>query len=415
MTDSSVAAAPAAPGRMWRRILAWVLLVLACIILPIAVTGAWVRGTIMDTDGFVNALGPLASEPAVQDAIATNLTNQIFEQLALEERLQSAFPDKLGFLAAPVTKQLQEFTQTAAERLVASDEFSAIWTAALRAVHSTVVDFMNGSGRVSLGEGGVIELDMSGLSTRIVDRLQQLGIEIPEDQYPVLTSGKVPIAQVAGLEKIQGLLNFLNKLFIVLPILAVLFLAGSVAVAAKGRRQRTAVRAGIGIMISMAIFVVILLIVRMVLMNAVEDAGMSTDAASAIWGDLTIALRGTAWGLFFLGFLLLIHRRLVAAFQGDAMSKAAGRTVEAGWDTGRTGTWISRHRIWLNIGLLVVGFLILVLWEQPSLAVIIVVAVMVIVLEGLVFFVARQSDVAAHAAGELAAPPTGEEPPGASL
>ena len=198
MTDSSIESAPAAPGRMWRRILAWVLLVLACIILPIAVTGAWVRGTIMDTDGFVNAVGPLASEPAVQEAIATSITDQIFERLALEERLQSAFPDRLGFLAAPVVNQLQEFTQTAAERLVASDEFPAIWTAAVRAVHSTVVDFMNGSGRVSLGEEGVIELDMSGLSTRIVDRLEQLGIEISEEDRPILSSGKVPIAQVAG-------------------------------------------------------------------------------------------------------------------------------------------------------------------------------------------------------------------------
>ena len=57
----------------------------------------------------------------------------------------------------------------------------------------------------------------------------------------------------------------------------------------------------------------------------------------------------------------------------------------------------------------------MVLWESPSLAVIIVVAVMVIVLEGLVFFVARQSDLAAQAAGELAAPTAGGEPPGASL
>ncbi len=415
MTDSSVESPPGAPGRAWRRILAWVLLVLACIILPIAVTGAWVRGTIYSTDGFVNAVGPLASEPAVQDAIATSITNQIFERLALEERLQSVFPDRLGFLAAPVVNQLQEWTATAAERLVASDEFPAIWTAAVRAVHSTVVDFMNGTGRESLGEEGVIELDMSGLSTRILDRLEQLGIEIPEGERPILSSSKVPIAQVAALDKVRGLLNFLNKLFIVLPILAVIFLAGSVAVAAKGRRQRTAVRAGIGIMISMAIFVIMLLIARMILFNSVEDAGMSTDVAGVIWGDLTIALRGTAWGLFFLGFLLLIHRRLIGAFQGEAMSRAAGRVTEAGWDTGQAGRWLSRHRLWLNLGLLIVGFLVLVLWESPSLAVIIVVAVMVIVLEGLVFFVARQSDLAAQAAGELAAPTAGPDPPGASL
>ncbi len=380
----------------WRRFLAWLLLVLACILLPIAVTGAWVRGNIMDSDGFVNTLGPLASEPAVQQAIADSLTEQIFEVLVLEETLQGAFPDRLGFLAAPVVNQLEEWTRVLALRLVASDQFPAIWTAALRAVHSTVVDFMNGTGRVQLGEDGVIQLDLSGLSTRIVDRLEQLGITIPEDQRPILTSGKVPIAQVAALEQIRSILNFLNKLFIVLPILAVIFLAGSVAVAIE--RRRAAVRAGIGIMISMAVFVIILAIGRMTLFNSVENAGMSTDVAGVIWGDLTIALRGTAWGLFFLGFLLFIFPRVARGLQGDAMSRAAGRAVEAGWDTGRAGRWLSRHRLWLNLGVLVVGFLVLVLWDSPGLVVITVVAALVIIAEALVFFLARQSDLAVQAA-----------------
>ncbi len=397
------------PGsKPWRRFLAWLLLVVACIVLPLAVTGAWVRGTIFSTDGFVNAVGPIAEEPAVQQAIATKLTDQIFETLVLEERLQGALPDGLGFLAAPVTNQLQEWTSVLALRLVESEEFPAIWTAAVRAVHSTVVDFMNGSGRVSLGENGTIELDLSGLSTRIVDRLEQLGVEIPADQRPVLTSGKVPIAEVAALEQVRSLLNFLNKLFIVLPILAVIFLAGSVAVAVK--RQRAAARAGIGIMISMAIFIVILAITRMALFNAVENAGMSTDVAGALWGNLTIALRGTAWGLFFIGFLLLIYRSVIGALGGDAMSRAAGRAVEAGWDTGGAGRWVSRHRLWLNLGVLIVGFLVLVLWNSPGLTVIIVTAVIVIVVEAVIFFLARQSDLTAQAAaGTTDAAPAPEQ------
>jgi hypothetical protein len=384
------------PGsRPWRRFPAWLLLVLGCIVLPIAVTGAWARGTIYSTDGFVNALGPIASEPAVQEAIATNLTDQIFERLALEERLQDAFPDRLGFLATPVVNQLEDWTNQLTLRLVESDEFPAIWTAALGAVHSTVVDFMNGSGRVALGENGVIELDLSGLSTRIVDRLEQLGIEIPADERPILTSGKVPIAQVAALEQVRSILNFLKRLFIVLPILAVIFLAGSVAVAVK--RQKATTRAGIGIMISMAIFLLILALARMNLFNAVEDAGMSTDVAGAIWGDLTIALRGTAWGLFFIGILLLIYPRVVSVLRGEGMSRAAERAVDAGWDTGAPGRWISSHKLALSLGVLIVGVLVLVLMGSPSLVAVIATAVVVIVVEASIFFLARQSDLMAQA------------------
>ena len=386
---------PELGSRPWRRFLAWFLLVVGCVVLPIATTGAWVRGTIFSTEGFVDTLGPIASEPAVQEAIADNLTEQIFATLVLEERLQGAFPDRLGFLAAPAVNQLEEWTAVLALRLVQAEEFSTIWTASLRAVHSTVVDFMNGTGRVSLGEEGVIELDLSGVSTRIVDRLEELGVEISEEERPILTSGRVPIAQVAALDQLRSILSALNKLFIVLPILAVLFLAGSVAVAVK--RRRAAFRAGMGIMISMAVFIIILAVSRMTMFNAVEDAGMSTDVAGAVWSNLTIALRGTAWGLFFVGFLLVIYGAVVRALRGDAMTRAAGRAAEAGWDTGRAGRWISRNRLWLNLGALIVGFLVLVLWDRPSLVVIIVTAVLVILAEALIFFLAYQSDLAVQA------------------
>jgi hypothetical protein len=372
-----------------------VFLVLGLILMPLAVTGGWVRGTVFDTDGFVAAVGPIAEEPAVQVAVATAVTDQIFQALALEQRLQGLLPNRLGFLAAPVANQLQEWTQAGAERLTTSEQFPRIWTGAVRAVHSTVVDFMNGTGRVQLGEEGVIQLDLSELTSQLVDRLEQAGVTLPEDRFPILSSGKVPIAQVEGLEKIRGLLNFLNKLFIVLPILAVIFLAGSVAVAV--RRQKAAVRAGIGIMISMGIFAVILAFARMSLFNAVENAGMSTDVAAALWDNLTIALRGTTWALFFVGILLLVHPFVVRLLKGEAMSRAAGRATEMGFKTGAFGRWVFRLRRWLALGVLVVGFLVLVAWERPGVATVVVITVIVVVVEALIFFVARQSELATPA------------------
>ena len=176
---------PRSKGPVWRRTLAWVFLVLGLILVPLAVTGGWVRGNIFSTDGFVSMVGPLASDPAIQDQIATSLTNQIFNALDLEVRLQNVLPNGLGFLAGPVEDRLKARTLQGAQALVATDEFATVWTKAVTGVHGAVVGFLNGTGNVYLGNDGTITLDLSTLSTRLVDRLAQAGIEISprSDRY----------------------------------------------------------------------------------------------------------------------------------------------------------------------------------------------------------------------------------------
>ena len=390
---------PRSKGPVWRRTLAWVFLVLGLILVPLAVTGGWVRGNIFSTDGFVNMVGPLASDPAIQDQIANSVTNQIFNALDLEVRLQNVLPDRLGFLAGPVEDRLQARTLQGAQALVASDQFPAIWTKAITGVHGAIVGFLNGTGKAYLDENGMITLDLSGISTRLVDRLAQVGVEISAQERPILATGQVPIVEAAGLDKVRSLLNFVNKLFIVLPILAVLLLAGSVAVAV--RRQRAAVRVGIGLMIATAIFVIGIAIGRTFFMDAITGAGITSDAGGALWGALTIALRATAWGLFFIGLLLLIHPYIVRAFRGDTMERAAGGAAERGWDTGGFGRFVARHRTMLALAVLIIGFLALVLSGGPPIWAIVLTAVLVILVDALIFFIARLSDLAAKSRAEV--------------
>ncbi len=381
-------------GKKWRAIVAIVLLVIGCIMLPLAVTGGWVRGTIFDTQGFVDTMAPLASEPAVQEAVAHSLTERTFERLDLEAQLQDALPDRLGFLAGPAVDRLEVWAEGVTLRLVTSDQFPAIWSKALEGVHSTLVGFLNGSGRVQLGPEGVIQIDLTDISAGITQRLEERGLTLPADRDPKL--GVIPIAQVKQLGTVATLLNVLNKVFIVLPILTVLLLAASVLV--SERRRKAAVRAGIGIMIATAVFIVILFIVRVVFLNAIDNAGFSHDAAAAIWSTLTIALRASFWGLFFLGVLLLVHPRIVDLIRGEKMTAMATRSAESGQDYGAFGRWIAAHRTLLAVVILVLGFLVLVLWNTPPLFGVILVAALVVVLEALVFFLAKQSDIATQAA-----------------
>ena len=403
-SDATAAAVEAKPeprskGPVWRRTLAWVFLVLGLVLVPLAVTGGWVRGNIFSTDGFVSMVGPLGSDPAIQDQIANSATNQIFNALDLEVRLQNVLPRRLGFLAGPAEDRLKDRTLQGAQALVAADEFPAIWTKAITGVHGAVVGFLNGTGRAYLDKNGMITLDLSGISTRLVDRLAQVGIEISAEERPVLATGQVPIVKAAGLEKVRGLLNLVNKLFIVLPILAVLLLAGSVAIAV--RRQKAAVRVGIGLMIATAIFVIGIAIGRTFFMDAITGAGISSDAGGALWGALTIALRATAWGLFFVGLLLLIHPYIVRAFRGDTMERAAGGAAERGWDTGSFGRFLARHRTMLALGVLIIGFLALVLSGGPPVWAIVLTAVLVILVDALIFFIARLSELASKSRSEV--------------
>ena len=170
------------------------------------------------------------------------------------------------------------------------------------------------------------------------------------------------------------------------------------SVLVANRRQRAVVRAGMGIMITTAIFIVILFVVRIVFLNKTDDAAFSHDAAAAIWGALTIALRATLWGLFFIGLLLLIHPRIVNLVQGQRMTERAAKSVASGQEYGAFGRWVSAHRTLLAIVVLILGFLVLALWNTPPLFGVIVVAVLVIVLEALVFFLAKQSELASEAA-----------------
>ena len=399
---TAVVEAPPAPrskGPVWRRTLAWVFLVLGLILLPLAVTGGWVRGNIFSTDGFVNMVGPLGSDPAIQKQVADSATKQIFNALDLPTLLQNVLPKGLGFLAGPVEDRVKAWTQQGAEALTASNQFPKIWTAAVTKVHTAIVAFMKGTGKVYLDANGMITLDLSAISKPLVDKLAQVGVNIPTDKYPVLTSGQVPIVEAAKLDKVRGILNSVNTLFIVLPILAVLFLAGSVAIAV--RRQRAAVRVGIGMMIATAIFVIIIAIGRTFFMNATNGAGISSDAAGALWSALTIALRATAWGLFFIGLLLTVHPYIVRAFRGGSMERAAGGAAERGWNTGGFGRFLAKHRTILALGVLIIGFLALVLSGGPPVWAIVLTAVLVILVDALIFFLARLSELATKSRDEV--------------
>jgi hypothetical protein len=82
--DRGVAGSGPAMRQRWRTILAVLLIVVGCVLAPLAGVALWARNQVTNTDRYVRTVAPLASDPAIQQAVADQITAQIFSYLDVQ-------------------------------------------------------------------------------------------------------------------------------------------------------------------------------------------------------------------------------------------------------------------------------------------------------------------------------------------
>src|SRR4029450_4443288 len=68
----------------WRTVVATLLIVVACVLAPLSVVAVWTRNQVTNTDRYVATVSPLASDPAIQQAIADQITAQVFTYIDIK-------------------------------------------------------------------------------------------------------------------------------------------------------------------------------------------------------------------------------------------------------------------------------------------------------------------------------------------
>ena len=160
--DHAAAAGGRAGRQRWRTIVAALLLVLACVLAPLSVVAIWARNQVTNTDRYVATVTPLASDPAIQQAITDQITTQVFTAIdiqalttqvvdALSARVEGrGLPPQaaaaLEGLAGPIADGVQGFVRTQVERIVQSDAFEDAWVQANRVAHDALVKALTGEG-----------------------------------------------------------------------------------------------------------------------------------------------------------------------------------------------------------------------------------------------------------------------------
>lgn len=306
--EAAAASRPRATGG-WRRTLAVVLVVAGCLTAPAALASVYVHRDIMDVDGYVATVTPVADDAAVQEAVADALAKQVSRALDADQVLPGPLPAELGEFTGPLSAQLEDLTAELTLQAVKSSAFREFWATANRKVHPILVDVINSKGNLKVTASDLIGLDLKKVTADVTDLLASSGVSLPEPLPKTLKTGDVMLFDARPFARAGRYLLTLDRLYPLLPIATLGLLLGSVLVAP--RRLRAAAWVGAGLTLAMVALEAGLAIGRMSYLGRTDDAGIPHAASAAIWGAITSDLRRWGWVVLVVGVAAAVAAILV--------------------------------------------------------------------------------------------------------
>jgi len=391
----------------WRTILAVVLIVVGCVLAPLAGVAVWARNQVTNTDRYVRTVAPLASDPAIQQAIADQITTQIFTYLdvrgltnqtvdALAERgLRPQVADQLRGFAGPLASGIQGFVRTEVDKIVQSQAFADAWIQANRVAHQALVKALTGQGGEAITvEGDTVTLNLAPFIATVKQRLVASGFGLAT-RIPQVNASFV-LFDVKNLTQARSAFDLLNTLGIWLPIIAIVLLGIGVVVAKDHRRAL--VGAAVGVAVAMVGLGLSLAVFRTIYLDAVPAAVLPHDAAAVLYDTIVAYLRlglrtilvlalVVAAGAFLTGQSTTALRTRQRRTSG--IGRLRGGTEHAGCRTGPVWTWVYADKQLLRIAAVTLATLALVFWGQPTGKTILLLAGLLLVALALIEFLGQ--------------------------
>jgi hypothetical protein len=349
------------------------LLVLGCGLVAMSLIAVYVRATVLNTDRYVETMAPIAESPAVQQAVAAKLDSAIARRVDFSALLQEALPTQADPFAPALAVTLQRAIRSRLDAFVASDNFENLWVEVNRRAHSRVVALLTtGESKRLLLEGDTVYLDFGAAVDRVRQALQERGLDRLAAAIPPSVDGRVVLLQSEGLVKAREAVNLLESLTIVLPILALLCLAGHVALSRP--RRRGLLRVGLGLIVTALLLIAALGIGRSMYLDAINSEVLPRQAAADIFDALIGLLRTGVRAVVIVAVLVA----LLALVLGRTQTLAArSRAALEGVSGSRGIGWVAEHRTLLQGVAVALGAIVLFSWDPPTAGVVLVVAALV--------------------------------------
>jgi hypothetical protein len=422
LRTGAVTADEVAPARSrdgwWRALLSALCIIVATILVPISIIGAWAQVQLTDEDAFVATLAPLVDDPAVQAMIIDESMEAINAQVDFQEVTSNVFDgiaglglppraaDALQLLEAPAANGLESLVTTTVTRVVESDAFAEVWATATRAAHRALVGIStsDGGGLVVRTDDGV-GIQLGAVVERVKQNLVDRGLGAAEliptiDRVIILGDGE-------NLATIRTSYAVANSLGIWLPFITIGLFALGILIAR--RRSVAVLGTGIGFAIGGATLAVMLAIGDSAMGIAAGALGLSLDALDVIYEQLVGNMTQTALVITFLGVVIAIlgwvmgGSRPARGFRSavDSMNSSARRELAVrGLNTDSFGVWLGRQRILVRTIIAVLAVLWLIALRPLSVGDIVLVAFVAIGVAWLLELLQRRPDEMAELEAE---------------
>jgi hypothetical protein len=286
-----------------------VLSVLAVLFLATGSIGYWAARTALDNDVFVTRVGPLASDPAVQTALADWLTQEVLTLVDVEGYLKQSLPPPADLLAKPLSAAVEDFVNKAVRDVLASDQFAELWQRVTGDAHRAFVLAASGNdSNVSTDDQGRVVVNLipvigevfeslTGASPDLVSRvtgtLENLASDPPAQAIEALENatgitlpkdfGVVVIDDGGALETVRTIVEATRVAVVALIVGFVVCTAAAVALARPRRRTGVQLLGAFAVTLAFVRQLAILVDERL---TAEVRVPANQDAAEAIVGSV---------------------------------------------------------------------------------------------------------------------------------
>jgi hypothetical protein len=383
-----------------------VLIVLGCIVAPVAVLGVWAGNEVSDTGRWVATVEPLIHDPAIQNVLTDKITAEITNRLnvtgtidqasaQLNDRGLTRISSLLNSFGPQIASSVTGFIHSTVHRVISGPRVAKLWVQVNTVAHQAVVQVLSGQGNGAISSSnGQITLNLGPFITVVKQDLVDHGFSLASNIPPI--SPTVALFQAKDLGKAQAGYRLIKTLKIVLPILALVLLAAGVWVA-RGRR-RALIGAALGLAGSMLVLAIGLLIARSIYLNSVPPSVLPGDAAAAAFDAMVYFIKVGLRVVLAVGLVVAIGAFITGPSRAAIQTRSALKSW-LGWirnfgerrgvSTGPVGEWTYAHRRGLRIGAVALFALIFVFWGHPTGLVVIVLVIVLLLVLGLIELIGR--------------------------
>ena len=309
---------------------AWVVLIVAALLLPLALTAFWAQRTITDTERYVATVAPLAQDPTIKEAVGTKVSTVLIDQLNAQQRIQELLVDypKLSALSVPIASGVNSLVQRTVTEVLDSDQFANVWVTINRQAQQAIVNALEGKtdGAVTVTNGQVV-LDTGELITLVKQALVDRGLSFAANiPVPPVADRQIVLLQSQELQRAQTFYQLGQPVAQWLIYVVLLMFVGAILLSRN--RPKTTIAVGVAIILGM-------LVIRLGMVWGQNEVSLSLQntpfalAERAFFIILTSFLLDAVRAGFVLGLILVII--------GWFLSKGAAATAVRGALSGGLG------------------------------------------------------------------------------